>query len=146
MVDIGCREGELLACLAQPAPWLRPSPHSIRLTKSVSPDLYSDHDPAPTNKPIDPHQGEIANLHCTKIQGLDISSSDLQYAIQGTAPPQSNSQYIRWEPLEVKIWHGGLESVNPGFVDAECIVSTEVYVPIVSYDERHSLMFNHLQH
>jgi small RNA 2'-O-methyltransferase len=130
VVDIGCGEGELLACLAQPAPWLRPLPHSLNPTKSRSADYDSDNGP-PYNVPdklIDPHESEIANLHCTKIQGLDISSSDLQYAVAGTAPPQSAYKYIRWEPLEAKIWHGALESVNPEFIDVECIVSTEVYV------------------
>ena len=120
MVDIGCGEGELLACLAQPAPWLRPPPLSIRPTKFTLSSC--DRDP-------EANQDEIPNLHCTKIQGLDISSSDLQYAVLSTAPPLSNSQYIRWEPLEAKIWYGGLEFVNPEFVDVECIVSTEVYVP-----------------
>lgn len=118
VVDIGCGEGDLLACLAQPAPWLRSPPLSLYPAKSSA--------AANANESIGPDQREIANLHCTKIQGLDISFSDLQYAIQSTAPLQSNSQYIRWEPLQVKIWHGSLESVNPEFVDVECIVSTEV--------------------
>ncbi|KIM84337.1 hypothetical protein PILCRDRAFT_27688, partial [Piloderma croceum F 1598] len=120
VVDIGCGEGELLACLAQPAPWLRPPPQSIR-SKSTS---WDADDSLP--RPLDPNQSEIANLHCTHIQGLDISYSDLQYAILGTAPPESNRHHVRWEALETKIWHGGLESVNQAFVDVECIVSTEV--------------------
>lgn len=72
-------------------------------------------------------------LHPTKVMGLDISATDLAYAIQGTAPrPQSTDSLsvssIRWEPFEVEIWQGGLQSINPEFVDVECIVSTEVYV------------------
>lgn len=73
--------------------------------------------------------------------GLDISSSDLAFAIQGTAPPQDevelnegSNEYrsyltnvgLRWEQLEVKLWKGGLEMINEDFVDVECIVSTEV--------------------
>ncbi|TFK74176.1 hypothetical protein BDN72DRAFT_833905 [Pluteus cervinus] len=33
---------------------------------------------------------------------------------------------LRWEPLEAKIWKGGLEVVNEEFVGVECIVCTEV--------------------
>ena len=129
MVDIGCGEGELLACLAQPAPWLRPPPQSIRSKSDANDSLP---------KPFDPNQSEIANLHCTHIQGLDISSSDLHCAILGTTPPESNRQHVRWEPLETKIWHGGLESVNQAFVDVVCIVSTEVYVPQKMTNVTHS--------
>lgn len=32
----------------------------------------------------------------------------------------------RWEDLQVKIWKGGLETVNEAFIGVECIVSTEV--------------------
>lgn len=114
MVDIGCGEGELLACLTQPAPWLRPPPESI------SPKHHLP-------KSIDLQQAGIANLYCTHIHGLDISAPDLQYAIQGTAPlASSDKRYLRWQPTEVKIWLGGLESTNPEFVGVECIVSTEV--------------------
>jgi len=124
VVDIGCGEGELLACLAQPAPWLRPPPDSMRHRRSTSSDHNSDNN----SNLVTVMPDEIANLHCTKLQGLDISFHDLQYAIMGTTPPPSNSQSIRWEPLEAKIWHGDLEFVNPEFVDVECIVSTEVCV------------------
>jgi len=132
VVDIGCGEGELLACLVQPAPWLRPPPRSIR-----SKSTFSDADDS-LPRPLDPNQSEIANLHCTHLQGLDISSSELHYAILGTAPPESNRQHVRWEALETKIWHGGLESVNQAFVDVECIVSTEVYVPLKMTNVAHS--------
>ena len=141
VVDIGCGEGELLACLAQPAPWLRPPLQSLR-SKSTRSD--SDHN---LTEPVDPDDCEIANLHCTNIQGLDISSSDLEYAVLGTTPPQSDRQHVRWEPLEAKIWHGGLESVNPAFVNVECIVSTEVYVTNVSYNDGcHALMLVRCQY
>jgi len=73
--------------------------------------------------------------------GLDVSSSDLEFAVRSTAPPQpevnlneASDQYtpfftnigLRWENLEAKVWKGGLEAINEEFVDVECIVSTEV--------------------
>ncbi|KAH7911687.1 hypothetical protein BJ138DRAFT_1006068 [Hygrophoropsis aurantiaca] len=103
LIDIGCGEGELLATLCQPAPWLRPDPNS-RVTVGEE-------------NPI--------NLRLTHVAGLDIASRELSEAIQVTAP-SANPTYERWEPLCVKIWKGGLETLNPEFVGADCIVSTEV--------------------
>ena len=54
----------------------RPPPLSIRPRKSTLSSC--DRDP-------EANQDEIANLHCTKIQGTDISSSGLQYAVLGAA-------------------------------------------------------------
>ncbi|KAG1737302.1 hypothetical protein EDB19DRAFT_1718487 [Suillus lakei] len=98
IVDIGCGEGQLLAVLCQPAPSL-PSPDHGRV---------------------------ILDLHPTRIAGLDISPHALASAIDDTSPAAANASYTRWEPLEVNIWHGGLEIFNPTFVNAECIVATEV--------------------
>ena len=64
-------------------------------------------------------------LSPAKVIGLDISSPDLEAAIQDTAPSDWRT---RWQPLEVEIWQGGLEVVNPALVGVECIVATEVYV------------------
>jgi hypothetical protein len=72
-------------------------------------------------------EGDL-DLHPTCIAGLDISSHALTSAIEDTSPAAANASYIRWEPLEVNIWHGGLEIYNPAFINAECIVATEVYV------------------
>ena len=68
--------------------------------------------------------------------GLDISSEDLEFAVQGTAPQPDieldnyagsfSNVNPRWEDLDVKIWKGGLEVINEDFVDIECIVSSEV--------------------
>jgi hypothetical protein len=57
------------------------------------------------------------------IAGLDISA-DVEFASRGTAPPFHG--VARWEPLEVKIWKGGLESLNTQFIDVECVVASEV--------------------
>lgn len=106
VLDIGCGEGETIGCLCNPAPWRAPLviPHAEPGT------LY------PT-------------LHIRSIQGLDVSAHELKCAAQETAPPKDGGYgHVRWEPLDVKLWHGGLESFNPDFVGVECIVSTEVYV------------------
>jgi hypothetical protein len=72
------------------------------------------------------------------LYGLDVSASDLAFAVQTTTPPQEvehdeGNGYrlytgVRWEDLEVTVWKGGLEVINEKFVDVECIVSTEVSV------------------
>jgi hypothetical protein len=71
-------------------------------------------------------EADELDLHPTRIAGLDISSHALASAIEDTSPAAANALYTRWEPLEVNIWHGGLEIFNPAFVNAECIVATEV--------------------
>jgi hypothetical protein len=106
ILDIGCGEGELLQALCQPAPWLQP--------------------PSETSEEhVALHKNEILNLHPTRVFGLDVSVDDLQVAIANTAPFED---FPRWEPVEAKIWEGGLEVFNPSFVDMECIVAMEVYV------------------
>lgn len=58
-------------------------------------------------------------------------------AVKDTSPPSPHVKEtgilfphpsIRWEPLQVDIWKGGLENVNPEFVGIDCIVSSEVCV------------------
>ena len=68
-------------------------------------------------------------MNQTKVIGLDISLSDLEAAIQDTAP---SDWRMRWKPLEVELWEGGLEVVNPAFTGVECIVATEVYARLSS--------------
>ncbi|KAJ7592978.1 hypothetical protein C8J56DRAFT_929997 [Mycena floridula] len=120
ILDIGCGEGALLEALTNAAPWLKPPPKNI-----LPPSDY-------------PNEDNITNLHPTAIAGLDISVLDLQFAIQGTAPPPNlnsspgasvqryGSIPKRWEEMEAKIWKGGLQTLNPEFVGVECIVSSEV--------------------
>ncbi|EGN98860.1 hypothetical protein SERLA73DRAFT_108025 [Serpula lacrymans var. lacrymans S7.3] len=120
VVDLGCGEGELLATLCQPAPWL-PSDREL-LETSKQPNLINI---LTRNHPEEEHENEIRNLHPRRLAGLDISSRDLKYAVECTAP-SAREPYARWEPLEVQIWKGGLEAINPEFTNAECIVATEV--------------------
>lgn len=83
----------------------------------------------------DPNSGDAAAstaediLHITSIHALDISASSLNLAANAIAQVDDSTWWvkrIRWEPLDVKLWHGGLESFNPEFVGVDCIVSTEV--------------------
>ncbi|KAG6865183.1 hypothetical protein C0991_004626 [Blastosporella zonata] len=135
LLDIGCGEGQLLSVLCQPASWLPPPPPHILPRLEENPHSSE-------NTPLSPtYNDEIPNIHPARIIGLDISSSDLEFAVKGTAPPQpevdlneGSSQFatcytnvgLRWEDLDVKVWKGGLEVINEDFVDVECIVSTEV--------------------
>lgn len=113
IVDIGCGEGETIACLCNAAPWRVPP---------------AEHAGADGMKNI---------LYIRKIHALDVSASELTLARSATAPPPTPppgawQRQIRWEPLEVKLWEGGLEAFNPEFVDAECMISTEVCVFLVT--------------
>ncbi|KAG1744045.1 uncharacterized protein EDB91DRAFT_208253 [Suillus paluster] len=112
IVDIGCGEGQLLAVLCQPAPSLSPPSPGVLVSPSDA-----------TSSALE--ESDL-DLHPTRIAGLDISSHALASAIEDTAPASANASYTRWEPLEVNIWHGGLEVFNPAFVNAECILATEV--------------------
>jgi hypothetical protein len=119
IIDIGCGEGSLLNVLCQPAPWLSP-PNTNSCISTINQQSDQPRSLISSND-------EIKNLHPTHVVGLDISSPDLEFASQVTAPtPLASHNGIRWEPLDVKIWKGGLESFNPEFVDVECIVSSEV--------------------
>ncbi|KAG6830868.1 hypothetical protein H0H92_014233 [Tricholoma furcatifolium] len=136
VLDIGCGEGQLLSVLCQPAPWLLPPPAHIL------PPLPDESSEFALKSPLSPtYNEEIPSIHTTHIMGLDISSIDLEFAIQGTKPPEpeinleeGSNPYtscltsigLRWEDLDVKIWKGGLQVINEDFVDTQCIVSTEV--------------------
>ncbi|KAJ3559647.1 hypothetical protein NM688_g221 [Phlebia brevispora] len=122
VLDVGCGEGETIACLCNPAPWL--SPHA---SVSSMPPL------AGTLSWEDIKSSILSDdfLHLEKVFAFDISSQALKDAVRMTIPqPQSEAGqwhgYTRWEPLHVKLWEGGLESYNPDFVNIDCIISTEV--------------------
>lgn len=75
------------------------------------------------------------HLHLQSVYACDVSSQILKEAVKLTAPASSDSLglwqgYSRWEPLEVKIWEGGLERYNPDFVNIDCVICTEVYVSL----------------
>ena len=72
-------------------------------------------------------------LHLQSLHALDVSPEMVQQTAKAVSPSETYKRgywhgYIRWEPLDVKLWQGGLESFNPEFVGVDCIVSTEVYV------------------
>ena len=137
VLDAGCGEGELLTVLCQPAPWL-PAPPSSILPPSPSSPTSPAQITAPLESPTYNTTDDIPNLHISLIHGLDVSSSDLAFAIERTQPPPPEPEeditgyrtystgVQRWEDLQVNIWKGGLETVNEAFVGVECIVSMEV--------------------
>jgi len=116
--------------LCQPAPWLKAPPESV-LEASQSPN---------ESPPLTPiyNDEDTPSLHIVELHGLDVSSEDLEFATEATAPPKEDveqhspgyrsfrSGLQRWEGLLAKVWKGGLESINEEFVDMECIVSMEV--------------------
>lgn len=87
---------------------------------------------------------EIDFLHITALHGVDISSTDLEFAVAAITPkdPATLSKWqvhMRWEPLHAKIWNGRIEVYNAEFVDIQCIVATEVYVLPSFYLRREGL-------
>jgi hypothetical protein len=129
-----------LGVLCQPAPWLTPPPISVLKPLSLVVSPNDDDTAASSTLPQSPTYNDdgIPNLHISQLHGLDISSEDLVFAQEITAPPKKEQERIgngyrsynsgiqRWEELVVKVWKGGLEVVNEEFVDIECIISTEV--------------------
>ncbi|KAJ2914058.1 hypothetical protein MD484_g6357, partial [Candolleomyces efflorescens] len=130
VLDVGCGEGSLLSPLCQPAPWL-PAPPLDRLPPPPPP-AHSWEPESPLLSATFNSMDGIKNLHVELIHGLDISPTDLEFAINTTRPPepQPPSDYTlsltRFESTDVKLWEGGLEVINEEFVGIECIVSTEV--------------------
>jgi len=100
VLDIGCGEGSLLSVLCEP-------------TLSLPPEIPSD-----PEKTLD--------IYVSHIAGIDISTRDLEYAVQETAPPpppilsddahEAINRWMkalpRWLELKVDIWKGGLEILN----------------------------------
>ncbi|KDQ59367.1 hypothetical protein JAAARDRAFT_110270, partial [Jaapia argillacea MUCL 33604] len=78
ILDIGCSEGSLLACLARPAPWLPPP-------VPLPPTDPAESTQCPTSQFLAPSQDPL-DLYPSFIAGLDISPGDLQYAIEDTSP------------------------------------------------------------
>lgn len=115
ILDIGCGEGALLATLCQPAPWLRPN-HFQDDDHELSSLFYN----------VGLNDEDTPDLHATRIVGLDISSSELEFATQCTSPASVNPLYTRWEPLDVELWQGSVDAINPAFVNVQCIVATEL--------------------
>jgi small RNA 2'-O-methyltransferase len=113
----------------------------------------STSDPIPSSPT---YNDEIPNLHPIQLHGLDVSASDLAFAVQTTTPPQDAGNEegngyrlhagVRWEDLEVTVWKGGLEVINEEFVDVECIVSTEVLVNPLLITEEMLIISHRVEH
>ncbi|KZP00518.1 hypothetical protein CALVIDRAFT_509770 [Calocera viscosa TUFC12733] len=111
VLDIGCGEGALLSTLCQPAQTIwEPS-----LGESEN-EAYRD-------------------LYLERIAGLDIVPTELIKAERATTPAAPAAQPshktwvrdpIRWNPLEVKLWHGSLDTYNPDLKSYDFMVAMEV--------------------
>ncbi|KAI0267749.1 hypothetical protein BC834DRAFT_869774 [Gloeopeniophorella convolvens] len=104
VLDVGCGEGILLQHLSHAAPWLAHTPAT----------------PAPATS------DKTDFIHVRELHGLDLVRSDLEFAIDATAPPKHGFGWTRFEPLNISIWHGALQVPNAAFEGIECIVATEV--------------------
>jgi hypothetical protein len=122
VLDIGCGEGSLLQALCNPA-------------SGIPNDAQDKHLTSP-----------IRDLSLTRVAALDVDPSVMEDAAHAAtydrqphylAPWGSGEDgwYIRWAPLEVALWLGRLEVLNPSFYGFDAIVSTEVYV---CFNLRHS--------
>ncbi|KAF7312500.1 hypothetical protein MIND_00263700 [Mycena indigotica] len=115
LLDVGCGEGQLLSVLAQPAPWLLPPPE----TTIPSGEAYT-------------YKVDNANLHMQRVVGIDISETDLAFAVKDTQPQSEDASdgfglpVTRFEKLSIKLFKGGLQTFNEEFVGIDCIVCTEV--------------------
>jgi SAM-dependent methyltransferase len=129
VLDLGCGDGNLLACLCNPPPWLPGGPAT---------QFSSAHGiPAIRDEPL-------SFVHAKRLIGLDISSRELAIAVQTTAPEEPSDspnpwsqEKRRWENLEVTILEGSFVDYNPDMCDIECIVSTEVWVRLASVPVEH---------
>lgn len=84
---------------------------------------------------INSHKPGLPELYITNIMGLDVSAEDLQLAAGRTAPQhsdESTSSYTsarpRWKHLTITLFLGNFTTFNEHFLNAECMVCTEVYV------------------
>jgi small RNA 2'-O-methyltransferase len=122
ILDVGCGDGNLLACLCNPPPWLS---EEGRTTVDPSAECQSE---------------SLSFVDARRLVGLDISRKELVKAVECTAPEESTEMLTswsgrrirRWDSLEVTILEGNFADYNPKLCDVECIVATEVYVTRVS--------------
>ena len=126
ILDIGCGEGTLLSVLCQPAEC-----HLI-------PDGFDARFRVPNGDEIRLQSviDTVESMYPKEIAGLDVSPGVLELA-KGVLENQANGYTFlppkpRWQELKVQLWKGGLEEYNPAFNGYDCIVSTEVYVPLLS--------------
>jgi small RNA 2'-O-methyltransferase len=133
VLDVGCGEGEIVACLCNAAPWLPLYPKEPIASPPHDTSSYPETDAVSLREEDGIHFNHDL-LHVRNLHALDVSYEDLQQVISYAKPPAPpNDAQLwpapnRWEPLDVKVWHGGMQVFNPEFVGIECIVSTEVYV------------------
>ncbi|KAF8699149.1 O-methyltransferase, partial [Rhizoctonia solani] len=109
VLDIGCGEGSLLGVLCKSASGV------------------------PNDSSLEPGR----DLDLTRVSALDIDPDVIQEAAHAAiderkphylAPWGSGEDgwYIRWAQLEVAVWLGRLQDINPTFYEFDAIVSTEV--------------------
>jgi len=125
VLDIGCGEGTLLSVLCQPAEC-----HPTR-------DDFDGRFRVPNGDEIRLQSviDTVESMYPKEITGLDVSSEVLELG-KALLESQANGYTFmppkpRWQGLKVQLWKGGLEEYNPAFNSYDCIVSTEVYGPLL---------------
>ncbi|CAE6512003.1 unnamed protein product [Rhizoctonia solani] len=109
VLDIGCGEGDLLNVLCKPAAAI----------------------------PNDTSSEPGRDLDLTRVAALDIDPDVIQEAAQAATQDRhphylspwgsgEDGWYIRWAELDVAVWLGRLQDLNPTFHGFDAIVSTEV--------------------
>jgi len=126
ILDIGCGEGTLLGALCQPAEC-----HPI-------PDDFDARFGVPSGDEIRLRSviDMVESMYPEKIAGLDVSAGVLELAKTLLENQANGYPFLppkpRWQELKVQLWKGGLEEYNPAFNGYDCIVSTEVYVQVLT--------------
>ena len=121
VLDIGCGEGVLLSALIQPS--------------SIYPPALLPHPPDDIYELADP-EGKTAEIHLTRLAGLDVEKSCVDTAVQGLTPPTDDEvrRMADWSKprprffeLTAEVYQGGFEVLNEGLLrEWDAIVSTEV--------------------
>lgn len=112
-MDVGCGEGSFLRSLCE-----------------LSGEKYDPRTPLDADVSSRP-------LYPTLLGGLDIDKWEIKSAAERTLFKPFNphvARYLeggvpRWDDVQVQLWQGGIEAINPEFIDKyRCFVSSEVCV------------------
>ncbi|KAI5116651.1 hypothetical protein M0805_004913 [Coniferiporia weirii] len=124
VLDVGCGTGDLLCCLCNPTAFLgEPGPEGV-VGEHEYDELMSESSTEPSRGAF--AKDDLPDLHLARLAGLDASRPAIERCIELTKQRTDCLGLLRWEDLEVKLWHGSLDVFNAEFVGTDCIVSSEV--------------------